>query len=160
MFVFVTRYTRVYITEKNVRAKERGVTRIEEGNDKRGKLMLATSAGGLYFRDERCENTGRFYVTEKRVGVGDGGHVFLRESLRLRHLAFHRKYLFYGRWHGSLTFVATAVAAASATPPLPGHHMAMLYRKLHAREWKKKFYSLCCAESNIACALSCHLYHE
>lgn len=104
--------------------------------------MLATSLGGFYFRDERCENTGRFYVTERGPGYD---RVFLRESLRLRHLAFHRKYLFYGRWHGSLTF------AAAATPP--GRRAdAMLRRKLHTRERKNFIHYAVESNNRVPCS--------
>lgn len=87
-----------------------------KGSDKKRKWMLATSdgSGGLYFQDDRCENSGR-QVIRDRKRLGNGGRVFLRWSLRLRHLAFHCKYLFYGRWHGSLTL--TAARSVTDAPP-------------------------------------------
>lgn len=93
--------------------------------------MLATVTVCIFGTSGAKIPVGRLYVTE-RPGGGSGGRVFLRWSLRLRHLAFHRKYLFYGRWHGALT-----LAAAPSRPPATENCIC---------KWTKKF--VCYARSN------------
>lgn len=76
----------------------------------------------------------RLYVTERPA---PGRSIFTVEFAPAAHLAFRRKYLFYGRWHDSLTLAAA-------------RHRCTDHRKLHSRV-DKKF--ICRARSNNKHAL-------